>query len=310
MNFRNRNTGIHQEFHQGFTLIELLVVIAIIGVLVALLLPAVQAAREAARRSRCGNNFRQVALAIHNYADAKKTFPPGLNMWGSTCSRPPGGPPSYYGWGWGAFILPYMEEGLIYDQIDFREGSIVGTKSFAASGKFVNTYLCPSDPQGAERTGMTGIGTNGTHPDEDCARSNMAGVADTTNWTCDGDWPTPLGNGVFFNRSRVRFKDISDGTGKTLLVGEVIGIGPGTYQGFPWVSWDILHTYNGVNTATYDPPTNVWNVASMSFSSFHPGGCHFAFADGSVHFLNETISPSLLTALTTRSNGEMVNEGL
>jgi prepilin-type processing-associated H-X9-DG protein len=156
---------------------------------------------------------------------------------------------------------------------------------------------------------MTNGGTNGTHADEDCGRTNMAGVAYSSDWTCDGATATAAGDGTLFNKSRVRFKDITDGTSKTLLVGEVIGIGPQTYQGFSWITWNVLHTDNGINTAVYQRPANVWIVDEMSFSSFHPGGCYFAFADGSVHFITESISQSVLKALTTRALGETNTEG-
>jgi prepilin-type N-terminal cleavage/methylation domain-containing protein/prepilin-type processing-associated H-X9-DG protein len=293
----------------AFTLVELLVVIAIIGILVALLLPAVQAAREAARRTSCGNNFRQVGLAMHNYADAKKTFPPGILLWPYGSCAGPSGAAGYSGWGWGTFVLPYMEETLVYEQINFKLPSPTTGPNFRATANIIQSYLCPSDPQGAELTFMTNGGTNGTHPDEDCGRTNMAGVADSSDWTCDGATATATGDGTLFNKSHVRFKDIVDGTSKTLLVGEVIGIGPQTYQGFSWVTWDVLHTDNGINTAVYQRPANVWIVEEMSFSSFHPGGCYFAFADGSVHFITESVSQSVLEALTTRALGETNTEG-
>ena len=303
-----REQGLRRRTLHGFTLIELLVVIAIIGILIAILLPAVQAAREAARRSQCANNFKQVALAIHNYNDVAATFPSGLFMWNTVapCSIPPGARSSYTGWGWGTFVLPYLEQETTFKQMNFNEGAITGPMSFKTSAIFVNSYLCPSDPQGDELTAMTNAGQNGDGPNEDCAKTNMAGVADSVDWTCDvNGYPTWKGDGVLFNASRIRFTDVVDGTNQTLLVGEVIGIGPQTYQGFPWVTWDILHTANGINTAVRNRPSTVWDVTKMSFSSFHPGGCYFANCDGSVRFVNDTISQIVLKALTTRSGGEV-----
>jgi prepilin-type N-terminal cleavage/methylation domain-containing protein len=298
----------------GFTLVELLVVIAIIGILVALLLPAVQAAREAARRSMCSNNFKQVGLGLQNYADAKKAFPPGTYLWQSNaCSAPAPGVSGYRGWGWASFILPFIEEGTLYDRFDFR-GRPIDVPSpnvnFPVTAEFVKTFLCPSEPQGPELVFMTGGGQNGTHADEDCGNTNMAGIADSADWTCNGSEPRNDGDGMLFNNSRVRFKDVLDGTSHTLIVGEAIGLDPESHQGFPWVTWNTLHTANGINTALYQKPSNFWSVAEMSFSSHHPGGCHFVLVDGSVRFINESVSPTILKALTTRSGHEIVGEGL
>lgn len=298
----------------AFTLVELLVVIAIIGILVALLLPAVQAAREAARRSMCSNNFKQVSLALQNYADAKKSFPAGTYLWQSnTCSNPAPGSNGYRGWGWASFVLPYLEENGIYDRFDFR-GRPIDLPSprvnFPVTAEFVKAFLCPSEPQGPELVFMTGDGQNGTHQDDDCGNTNMAGVADSVDWTCDGSEPRNNGDGMLFNNSRVRFKDILDGTSHTLIIGEAIGLDPGSHQGFPWVTWNTLHTANGINTALYQKPSSFWAVAEMSFSSHHPGGCHFALVDGSVQFLSDNVSLPILKALTTRKGNEVIGEGI
>ena len=163
---------------------------------------------------------------------------------------------------------------------------------------------------------MTSGGSNGTNPNEDWGLSNMAGVADSIDWTCDGAEPRTdsdptkwrKADGMLYGSSRVKFQQIEDGSSHTLLVGEVIGIGPGTNEGFPWVTWNVLHTANPINYAVLHRPANVWRVAEMSFSSFHPGGCHFVNADGSTHFINETISPAVLAALTTRRGGDTIGE--
>src|SRR6185436_3076641 len=120
---KNKNAQISPH-RDGFTLVELLVVIAIIGILVALLLPAVQAAREAARRSQCANNFKQVGLASLNYESTKKIFPMGIEMWRTIhpcawISDPRNDSGTYYGFGWGTFILPYIEQTALYDSFDF-----------------------------------------------------------------------------------------------------------------------------------------------------------------------------------------------
>lgn len=289
----------------GFTLVELLVVIAIIGILVSLLLPAIQSAREAARRTQCSNNFKQVGLALLSYESAKKELPPGTLLWAEGCSKPP--KPTYGGWGgfgWGAFILPHLEENATYDKLDFKK-MITEQPNFAASMQFVGAFLCPSDPTGRELSTMTLQDHPGYLPEEDCANTNMAGVADSVNWTCDGRWPGLDRDGMLFSYSHVGFKNVTDGSSHTLLVGEIISAEPGTHDSMMWITWDTLHTANGINTAVHRRPSNLWSVSEMSFSSFHPGGCHFSMADGSVRWVNETINQSTLTALTTRAKGEV-----
>jgi len=297
----------------GFTLVELLVVIAIIGVLIGLLLPAVQAARESARRAQCQNNFRQVGIAAHSYEGSFQSFPTGLFMSGSACS----GTTAYYGWGWGTFLLPYMEYQGLYGQLDFREATYASPKSWVASGNFINTYSCPSEPNYPNwvRVGSTPL-HNGPTRDDQMAGTNMAGVADSVNWTCDGSWPTPKGNGMLFNRSSVRIAEVTDGTSNTLFVGEVIAGKPGSivngYGGFPsqnlgliWITWDILDTHNGINQfLNASVPMDPWVWSQGGFASYHPGGCNFTMTDGSVQFVAEQIDAKVLAGLTTRAGGE------
>ena len=123
------------------------------------------------------------------------------------------------------------------------------------------------------------------------------------------------GDGLLFTKSEIPFSSITDGSSNTLLVGEVLGVGPGTHQGYPWVSHGVLHTANGVNTFLQYATQYVDNFQSgilhyeegAGFSSFHPGGCHFVFADGSVHFVSESIDSLSLAALSTRAGEEVVN---
>ena len=308
----------------AFTLVELLVVIAIIGVLVALLLPAVQAAREAARRTLCLNHVKQVGLGLHNYTSAHRVFPPGMQHIQTTdpCT---GSGPDLAGYGWGGLVLPFIEEHGVYDQINFRivtpGGATYGwQENFRASGKFVSTYICPSVPIEAELVMCCSHDTNIVGiPDADMASTHLAGVADSVNWTCGSNQshPSPTANGMLFNRSHVKPGQITDGTSKTLLVGEIIPlsniIGVERRSMF-WATWDILHTANGINLPlrldynTLPNASNPWGVSNTGFASYHPGGCHFALADGSVHFIQETISPTVLAALTTRSKDENLTE--
>jgi len=302
----------------GFTLVELLVVIAIIGILIALLLPAVQAAREAARTASCKNNFRQVGLALQNYYSANKSFPSGIVAWSaSSCASPKGTTGLYYGWGWGTYILPYLEEDVVYRQFDFHGTDYQTPRTnLLGNHNLISAYLCPDDPNAPQYINTTGItpAADPSRPWEDSGMTNMAGVADSLDWTCDGWNPKLTANGILFNKSKIRINDIIDGTSKTLIVGEVLGPKPGTTfsdgssslnVGFFWVTWDILDTAQGINANLLSTSVAFpWWAGQTSFGSYHPGGCHFAIADGSVQFISEQIDQKLLSGLATRAGGE------
>lgn len=291
----------------GFTLVELLVVITIIGMLIALLLPAVQAAREAARRLQCANNFKQVGLAMHNYHSAHNTFPPGMFV------------PRWFSWS--SLILPYLEQGAVDELLNFSAANYFvndGTREGASMR--IPSYLCPTDPQGGElvRCCSGGNSPQGTHEHEDVRQTNMAGVADSDDWTTNGVSPRTLSqaDGMMAANEGCRAEDIRDGTSNTLMIGEVTGAGAGTYDGHFWVAWNLLDTRDGINGA-FTVPGGVWpgsppltntyfGMRDTGFSSFHPGGCHFVMADGSAQFLSENIAQDVLTNLTTRAGGEVV----
>jgi len=302
----------------AFTLVELLVVIAIIGVLVALLLPAVQAAREAARRSSCAANFKQVALALHNYHDAHKVFPVGGGISGG-CS----GKTEKHLFSWGVHLLPYLEQSARYDRVDFISGAqpINNQANFqsnanpdAALGP-VATYLCPSNPQSDV---MVNPGFAALL--EALPRSDMAGVADSRDWRCNssgtvGVRPRSDGNGILFAWSKTSFKDITDGTSNTLIVGEITGdhrvttsSSPTALNGNSYTVYDLFDTSSGINGPFTVPGGGTYAFRPQGFSSFHPGGAHFALADGSVRFLSETLDQSLLSGLSTRHSGEVLGE--
>jgi prepilin-type N-terminal cleavage/methylation domain-containing protein/prepilin-type processing-associated H-X9-DG protein len=306
---------------RAFTLVELLVVIAIIGILVALLLPAVQAARESARRSHCLNNFKQVGVAMQSYHAAHNHFPRGLDMWSTSapCSIPPGKKLSFIGWGWGVYILPHLEETQVFSMFNLEERSdnnySLGS-SFKAGATRINSYLCPTDPQGFELVGCCSDVNNGGSEPEDLGKTNMAGVADSRGWQCvfkeydnyPSGWPRPDGDGVLFQHSSIGTAKITDGSSQTLMVGEVVGYDAGSNSGYFWVTWDVLDTSNGINLPIRVRPRSLFDETEAGFASYHPGGCHFLFCDGSATFLSESIDQKVLTALATRAGGDIAEE--
>ena len=302
----------------GFTLVELLVVIAIIGILVALLLPAVQAAREAARRSQCLNNFKQAGIGLHNHHTARGRFPSGIENFtlGVPCSVPRKHPMLHSGttgWSWGTFILPYIEEDTLYSQLIFKPPAQmhVPKSNFVVGGTKVDIFLCPSDVKGFELVACCSGMSNGS-PQEDLAKTNMAGVADSRDWTCDPGkaWGRTDADGVMYQVSNLPMSKITDGTTQTLMVGEVVGsLGSSNNFGFYWVTWNVLHTANGINLASKFEPQRANSVDEGSFASFHPGGCHFVFCDGHASFVSEDIDSATLAALTTRAGAEVISNG-
>lgn len=314
--FDRRYAGMDRDCRlpRGFTLVELLVVITIIGILIALLLPAVQAAREAARRVQCANNFKQVGLALHNYHAVYGAFAPGMLMISEWTD------PHLYGWA--AYILPYLEQSAVYEKIDFSfEYSYPA--NFEATFARIEAYLCPSDPQDGELLGLGSVHHQPGYADnEDCRQTNMSGVMDSEKeyrrypFEDSRRYPSlsevdgVFGAGV---DPGLEISAIYDGTSNTLMIGEITGGGPGTHWGQPWITHNLASTRDGIN-GPYSLPGGatgeaVRHVYGVGFSSYHPGGCHFTMADGSVHFLSENIAHDVLAALTTRAGGESVLAG-
>src|SRR5439155_23290730 len=196
---------------RAFTLIELLVVIAIIGTLMGLLLPAVQKIRESATRLQCKNNLRQIGIALHNYYGVKGSFPPGFTSQAAFTDGPSLGP----GWGWGAYLLPYLEQDNLYRQINFAK-DIKDPVDAQARLQSVPLFLCPSDsPERLTTTVSDGSGNSIC----DVAFANYVGMAGV--YEVSGYPDTSNGSpGVLLRNSKVRITDIIDGSSSTLLVGE------------------------------------------------------------------------------------------
>ncbi len=280
----------------AFTLVELLVVIAIIGVLIALLLPAIQSAREAARRMQCANNLKQVGIALQMHHDAKKHLPAGWLAFDPATGQPdPEGEP---GWGWAAMILPFMEEGNLAAQIDYRL-PIADPKNKPARDKLVTIYRCPSDP-GEDTFSLDK--EDGSGPLFDLPKANYVGVFGNF----DVEDPLPglkpgEGNGVFYHNRKLQYREIRDGLSKTLVVGERYSRNGGsTWTGMISGAEEAAERTVGIA----DDMFNHLDGHVGDFGSEHAGACQFLFADGSVDTLVDTMDLAVFKALCTRAGGE------
>lgn len=303
-----------QRYHHraGFTLLELLVVIAIIGLLLALLLPAVQAAREAARRMRCVNNLKQVTLAIHNYESSHRSFPPGSFYTA----------PHQFSLGFTAYALPFLEQGAQYESIDFSHphcGQQIRQLQAAGqpdpTSKPVDSLICPSDPRGGQSLLS---GPNGPLPNSgNCGLlypGNYMGMAGSNDpdigGTFNGCGGMPDGNGMLFSLSRTRFRDVTDGTTQTVLMGER-GIPFDLGWGWPICGGHECEHYvsstMGLLRGNHKPSEYFLHVQHLW--SWHPGGVHVALVDGSCRFLSYDVDYGTYTALTTRSGHEVIPNG-
>jgi prepilin-type processing-associated H-X9-DG protein/prepilin-type N-terminal cleavage/methylation domain-containing protein len=303
--------------HRGITLIELLVVITIVAALIAFLLPAVQAAREAARRVRCTNNLRQICVAMHNYHGAVGDFPPAYVslVRGSQPDIPELGP----GWGWGTMILKYVEQSPLYNAVNF-DLPITDPGSQTVRASILSVYQCPSSTGAGPSRLRDGSGKSLVEDLSPAQYVASAGQFEVADWPSDN-------NGVFFRNSRVGLRDITDGSSLTMLAGERSR----TVSDATWVgvvpsaelctnpardyeecrpSYAMVLAHTGPTPAggyTWIVVPNSTSAAVDNFWSLHPGGCNFLFCDGSVRFVKDTINTKVFSSLSTRSGGEVVS---
>jgi len=315
---------------RAFTLVELLVVIAIIGVLVALLLPAVQAAREAARRMKCGNHLKQIGLALHNHADSIGTLPAARHA----ILKTPG--PGAWIHSWTPKVLPYIEQQNLFEKYRFDEDWDDANNDAATVGPIkqkIEIFLCPSAPgnlqrgQGGRRSASDYAATTERNWPNTFVSQAQAGFVSQSDPNYIGvlghDVPvdsagaTDAANAVSIRLARRRITDIKDGTSNTFLVAECAGRNQWWFMGRrigqvdrgPWANPNGRIQIGGCDpndqTATIGPkPINCIN--DKEIYSFHPGGAMVVFADGSVRFVKQTISLDLTLALLTRERGEVV----
>lgn len=345
--------------NRGFTLIELLVVIAIIGILIGLLLPAVSATREAARRTQCFNQIRQIGIGLLSYHNLNAEFPSGYEADVESGS-------DGRAWGWGTSLLPFSEQNVLYNNLNPSSRSI---DEVAVSSELnqlrqtVNLYLCPSDdedeqahpfravfasspqlptssaplhllpdeggpddgdPDDGNPSGGSGTNTNTSPQSDGLAKSNYVGSIGNSWKAQQSEWDESdfQGNGLFGRNSAVRISMVTDGTSNTIAVGErsyrnyaALWTGVNSWQrsGFADNQAVLGTVYYPLNDEPIDSNIGSDGRGSANFSSFHPGGANFLFADGSVHFIADSVNVvprenGVLHKLAQRDDGGVLSE--
>ncbi len=286
-----------RTIRRGFTLVELLVVIAIIGLLIALLLPAVQAAREAGRRSKCCNNLHQFGIALHVYADVHGHFPRAYD------AVPSGWPP---GWSWSAYILPYLDQPGLSQQLgvgykQFAGGTLPPT---AASQTALETFICPSDS-----TPVTLNHRKGNH-----AKSNYRGVNGTESSLTVSFQAETHRNGVLFANGDLALGRITDGTSNTLVIAEckleptAAGKKACLWVGMRGLVDGLVRVSDTTWFINREPQWRINGTGEQAPSSNHLGGAQFALCDGSARWINANIAGDTLEHLATRDDGQPVGD--
>ena len=320
---QSSTTSVRRQ--RGFTLIELLVVIAIIAILIALLLPAVQQAREAARRTECKNKLKQLGLALHNYHDTNRCFPPGgvvfENVTSGTGQTWCNSGDATQGAPWTVMILPYLDDSPLYNRFNFNQRLTASFTSQTSSSSANNElwfmsnakFQCPSDP--ASQNGVN--------------NSNYLGVqggGPSTLVNCSGGNSNEFyNNGVLYANSQTRMRDLTDGSSNTFMLGETkymvtkdgttstfylgwsssIRLGSGSTMPHPVTMAAAREQINSRTvTGGTAPSSGADSRTSYSrlFGSFHEGGCHMLLADGSTHFLSENMDLSTYQQLGIRND--------
>ncbi|MDD4268102.1 MAG: DUF1559 domain-containing protein [Pirellulaceae bacterium] len=309
--------GIHFFRARGFTLVELLVVIAIIGILIALLLPAVQAAREAARRSQCTNNLKQLGLAMHLHHDTKKMLPPGVTS-GRNDGTAKDKPLSPHQCGWSAFLFPFIEQSALDSLIDWTavNGDFYSVAGKNVCGLPVPLFFCPSDTTPPPNTLGTLLFARGNY-----VANNGIGPSIEHRGGPGHTAPAYMERpgGVFYINSWLKFADIKDGTSQTVMISEIRcpkdprdGRGIMHYQEGP-----LYHHNYTPNSLVPDEIREAWCFTTpkapcigaftmwneikyiATARSSHPGGVNVLLGDGSVRFIGETIALNTWQALSS-----------
>jgi prepilin-type N-terminal cleavage/methylation domain-containing protein len=328
--FRNLNSAIRNS-RTAFTLVELLVVIAIIGILVSMLLPAVQSAREAARRMECGNNLKQLGLAMVNYESAHGGFPPAAISWTAADYASRGGPGDWYDdHGWYTQIGSYIEQQNWYDKIDFKVSFSAAVNDVPRRHK-IKLYRCPSDIELQENEWPSNIWAR--------VRGNYVVNFGNTNYGQTEKATIKFGGAPFTYLKSTPVSAIKDGLSNTLLMGEILklrtenaawhgalsdfstSLGGQTFTGWlppnsaspddmarfvPGVS-DNVFTSNGIPVPNNIGGPEMVKQQSFAARSHHTGGVQAALCDGSVHFFSDSIDLTTWRNLSTAAGGEVVD---
>lgn len=282
------------RYRTGFTLVELLVVIAITGILIGLILPAVQSARETARRISCTNNLTRLILAVQNYEGAHRTYPVGtIQDSGPVVENTSGNHHN-----WLSRLLPYLEEGNTFTNIDFNV-PVYHPKNKPVREVQIGLLLCPSEPYGLQANGV----------------SNYAGLHHDSDAPIDDD-----NNGIFFLNNAVGYDDVTDGSAHTIYIGEKIIEGDSDLGWMSGTRWTLRNTGVPMNSrlralASKRRPLTAEEAAKVApmpvhvvggFGSHHPGGGNFVFGDGHVKFLSHDIATAVYQQYGHRADGKLL----